>query len=404
MATEHAPDWLDEIARQAAGDAGDLSTGLLGDFLRTVLAAVEVGQPIPPRRLTRYRGLGAAAARDGVALRALLDLYLSAAWRLWRSLPPVVAAADAGAVVRAGDVMLHAVDDVVAVLAEGYQLARRELVRGQESARREFIDDLLAGTSDVAEVLHRATGFGLDLSGPYAVAVVRAKAPFIDTAPIISVLDHAVQGSKGDAPALLATKDGRVVIVFAAPDRDAIGQVRDRMVPVLDRGGSATDGRRATRSSSPGVGLPPGTWRLAVGRPATGAHGVARSYREALDALEVADRLGLPAAVADAHDLLVYQVLLRDRAGLNELVVSALSPLATARGGAGPLLDTLAAYFASGGNTAHTARSLHLSVRAVTYRLERVRALTGYDPGEPADRFTLQIATMGARLLGWPPS
>ena len=52
-------------------------------------------------------------------------------------------------VVAAGEVMLHAVDDVVAALAEGYQLARRALVRAQESARREFIDDLLAGTADV---------------------------------------------------------------------------------------------------------------------------------------------------------------------------------------------------------------------------------------------------------------
>ena len=42
--------------------------------------------------------------------------------------------------------------------------------------------------------------------------------------------------------------------------------------------------------------------------------------------------------------------------------------------GAEPLLRTLEAYFAAGGNASLTARSLHLSVRALTYRLEKIAA------------------------------
>ncbi|HEX5088639.1 MAG TPA: helix-turn-helix domain-containing protein [Nocardioides sp.] len=38
----------------------------------------------------------------------------------------------------------------------------------------------------------------------------------------------------------------------------------------------------------------------------------------------------------------------------------------------------------------------------MTYRLERVRSLTGFDPLDPAHRFTLQAAALGAKLLGWP--
>ena len=52
--------------------------------------------------------------------------------------------------------------------------------------------------------------------------------------------------------------------------------------------------------------------------------------------------------------------------------------------------------------TPETARRLHLSVRAVTYRLDRVEALTGYDPTDPAQRFTIHAAVLGAKLLGWP--
>jgi len=40
----------------------------------------------------------------------------------------------------------------------------------------------------------------------------------------------------------------------------------------------------------------------------------------------------------------------------------------------------------------------------VTYRLQRIRTLTGYDPSDPADRFTLQAAVLGARALDWPES
>ena len=48
------------------------------------------------------------------------------------------------------------------------------------------------------------------------------------------------------------------------------------------------------------------------------------------------------------------------------------------------------------------ARALHLSVRAVTYRLERITALTGRDPGDPEDRFLLEVALRAAQVLGWP--
>jgi DNA-binding PucR family transcriptional regulator len=87
---------------------------------------------------------------------------------------------------------------------------------------------------------------------------------------------------------------------------------------------------------------------------------------------------------------------------LRDLIGALLQPLEGARGGARPLLDTLLAYFQSGANTARTARRLHLSVRAVTYRLGRVLELTGSDPDDPDDRFALQAAVLGAKLLGWP--
>jgi DNA-binding PucR family transcriptional regulator len=146
----------------------------------------------------------------------------------------------------------------------------------------------------------------------------------------------------------------------------------------------------------------PTSWGVGVGRPHAGAYGVARSYEEAREALFLMRRLSLGANVLRARDLLVYRVLTRDHAALLDLVSAALTPLLDARGGPEPLLATLETYFAAGGNVTETARRQHLSVRAVDYRLERVRTLTGFDVTEPHGRFTLHVAVVGARLLGWP--
>jgi DNA-binding PucR family transcriptional regulator len=116
----------------------------------------------------------------------------------------------------------------------------------------------------------------------------------------------------------------------------------------------------------------------------------------------MAVRLHLDAPVIHAEQLLIYRVLLRDQPAIADLVHSVLGGLVHARGGAEPLLATLDAYFTTGSVTTETARRLHLSVRAVTYRLDRIKTLTGHDPTDPAQRFTINAAVLGAKLLGWP--
>ncbi|MDI9897897.1 MULTISPECIES: PucR family transcriptional regulator [Nocardiaceae] len=398
MATQEGGARLDTVATLAASDAGGLDVVFLGNFLDVLTDAVNAGVPLRRQQLRAFRAQGDAAARAGVALRALLDLYLSSAWRLWRELPAVTAAADNPAgVVTAGEVMLRAVDDAVAELAEGFQLARRTLVRAEVLARREFVDDLLSGTSDVAGVLGRAQTFGLDLSSPHAVAVVTSSKPFTDASSAIGLVERSVQGSKGDAELLVATKQGRLILVFPAPDREAVEHVLARAGRVLGTSAhTPTDSVDLRRDGEYG------RTQIGVGRPRGGAAGVAASYREALDALELASALGLDTPVVDARDLLVYRVLISDRAAIADLVDTLLTPLLVARGGAGPLLETLQVYFDTGANSASTARRMHLSVRAVTYRLSRIHDLTGQDVGNPVEAFALHTAVLGAMLLDWP--
>jgi len=387
---------LDGVAAGAARDAGRIDPELLGDFLPIVADAVTSGRRLRRSELKACGERGAAAALAGVPLRALVDLYLSACWRLWEELDSVtgsaVASSDAAQVRAAGLAVLRAADDAVAALAEGFQLARNDLSRQQESMRREVFDLLLAGGPPAVGATGRAADLGLDLTSPHAVLVARHERTFDDPS-LTSVprrLESTLGGRHGDAYPLVAVKDGLLVCIFAAPDQASVGLVGDRLTTVLSEVGPSAAGSRGGRG-----------WQAAVGRTLPGAGAVRVSYEQAGSALELADRLGLEAAVVDAGELVVYEVLLRDRAAIDELIATVLGPLKDARGGARPMLETLEAYYACGGVATVTAARLHLSVRAVTYRLQRIGDLLGLDPTDPAQRFTLHAAVLGARLLDW---
>ena len=92
-------------------------------------------------------------------------------------------------------------------------------------------------------------------------------------------------------------------------------------------------------------------------------------------------------------------MLSADSALAAEMVDHVLGPLDSARGGGQQLIETLEAHFASSGNLSATARALHLSARAVAYRLERIGKLTGYSPQTPDDRFVLEMAVRTRSLI-----
>lgn len=365
----------------AARDAA-LPVELLGDVVPLLADAAE-GRLPDAVELGRYETLGGRAAEQGATLRALVDLYLSACWRVWPALPAVTratAAHDAPAV-RDCAAGVFAVDEVLAALADGYLAARRFAARREEAQRREFIDDLLTGSADVASLLERAEAIGLRLTAPHRVVAVRADRVLADFGPVARELEATLATRLPTPDLLVASKDGLLACVLPDGAGEDIGTLIATRVQALERENH---------------------WRVTVSRSRPGATGVRRGWQEAKEALELADRLALPDVVVRADDLLAYQMLLRDRAAVGELVEHVLGPLRGARGGAGPLVETLVALFDHGGNTAATARALHLSVRAVLYRLERITELSGYDLDQPAQRFTLQAAAVGARLLAWP--
>ncbi|EFC83030.1 CdaR family transcriptional regulator [Parafrankia sp. EUN1f] len=524
---------LPRAAVLAAADAR-LHAGLLGNYLDVLASTADSGRRLTRAELDTFRALGQAAAESGASLPALVDLYLSATWRVWPSLPTVRQAdrlarssahgpqpreaagrpaeatggpAEAtgrptgtgptvGAVSRtraAASAVLRASDDVVAAVCEGYERARTARARSEEALRRELVDDLLTGTSEVGLLLERAAAFGFRLEAPHVLLVSAGSRRFLDGRAVVREIEETLRRQCPTEP-LVATKDGMLVCVVpqeseltlpvtlgaaslpadaaAGTGMDADGHsalpggagseggvVRSGQVvadpppgqgptvhtradggsghpridrPTADRTSPRTVAPRGRRRLDPpeagdvGFAPLPGVapaqaaptaairaitrrlavepelvWRLGVSRARSGVAGVRISFEEARNAVELAGRMRLDGQVVHTDDLLIYKVLLRDREPLEELVDTVLRPLRSARGGAAPLIETLDAYFATGGVALAAARRLHLSVRALTYRLDRIHALTKHDPTSPTDRYVLQTAVIGARLIDW---
>ncbi|MFI6943057.1 PucR family transcriptional regulator [Streptomyces sp. NPDC050418] len=345
----------------------DISQEYLAENAQCLRDACTTGRRLTREELDAHRARGEQAAEAGLGLRALVRAHLTAAEELRLSLPAAQAAH-----------LLAAVAQAVDASAEGHERAQRLAIRQEEGIRREFIDDLLYGRSDLGRLAQRAERFGLLLSHAHAVAVAQGPQPYAEGSPVSRQIEAALTARFASRSILLTTKDDRLICIAPGDQTDVLRHFAKQAY-------AATEGAL-----------------VGIGRAHPGAGGVVHSYEEALSTLDLAERMELDGPVLYAADLLVYPVLARDRQALTDLVDSALGPLDQARGGAQPLIDTLTAYFDSGCVAAEAARRLSLSVRAMTYRLERIHSLTGYDPGNPTHRYTLQTSVIGARLLGWP--
>jgi hypothetical protein len=179
------------VAARTARDVG-APPELLGEFLPD-LARAASGHPLEPPRIEDSRALGRTAAQRGVTLRAVVDLYLTAARLGWPSLTPGTTTTATGDLQRVGAAVLAAVDDVVAAVCEGHEDARRTASQAEESLRREFVDDLLTGGSRDAQLVERAPAFGLRLEAAHTVLVVSGSRRFLDHRVMVRDVEAALR-------------------------------------------------------------------------------------------------------------------------------------------------------------------------------------------------------------------
>lgn len=255
-------------------------------------------------------------------------------------------------------------------------LAReRSLWSVEARVRGDFLAQVLRGELPEAEARHRARILNEPIEEPMAVAVFRAP----DLEGIRERLAEAIRRLTVQVPRCRVQPMAEgIVLLFPPPGEPADVE-------------AAIEGLRAEVARA--LGLP----RLAagVGGIYAGPAGLARSFREALQALQMAEAMQGGNQTLAYSRLDIYRILypLRDSEVLEAFYEQVLGPLERYdREHHGELIPTLEAFFACDGNLQRTAERLFLHRNSLAYRLRRIQEITGLNLRRWEDCFRLQLA------------
>ncbi|MHA6795060.1 PucR family transcriptional regulator [Pseudonocardia bannensis] len=271
----------------------------------------------------------------------------------------------------------------------GTELAhQRGLDEVELRLRRDLIDDLLNGTrsdTDEAGAVARARALGHDLHAPHRVVVIRAQDR--DPDQVTTAAERAA--ATLDMKSLITTRSDMVVLLAQRPS--AWG---DRLPwPQLHAAVS-----RHIRSAT--------AVTIGVGGVYEHPGDAARSWQEALHALDVRLKSRRPDGVTVWDDLGIYRILTaaKDDDQVDGFIREWLGPLLDYDATHDTeLVKTLAAYLESGGNYDEAAEELVVHRSTLRYRLKRIRQITGLRLTEADNRLNLHLATRAWALLERPP-
>jgi len=149
--------------------------------------------------------------------------------------------------------------------------------------------------------------------------------------------------------------------------------------------------------------MKPGTGSVGIGNLANGVGELARSHIEARQSLRLTRRAGGRGRVASYRSLGAFRLLLEVQSpdALSRFVTELLGPLLQyAQSRDTPLLETLEALSAARWVRRAAARNLGIHINSMTYRVERIEALTGLQLNDPETRVAISIALRARAMLG----
>lgn len=257
----------------------------------------------------------------------------------------------------------------IAFAAAGLYAAAAE-TRGAWDARiaAAIVDGLVRG-QDPEELASHAAALSWDSTAPAVVLV--GTAPPGDPQAAVDAVDEYTRGGR---PALAGVHGTRLVVLLSSGPGGTDTTDRDTA-----HRGTAPD-QQLLRLFGPGP--------IVVGPAASGMAGAVHSAAEALAALGVVSARPDAPRLVDAGSLLAERVVAGDPAAADQLR-QLMAPLETA---GSPLLPTLRSYLDHAGALEPAARTLFVHPNTMRYRLRRVAEITGLDPWDARDQFTLRIA------------
>ncbi|MDQ6692136.1 MAG: helix-turn-helix domain-containing protein, partial [Candidatus Dormibacteraeota bacterium] len=149
--------------------------------------------------------------------------------------------------------------------------------------------------------------------------------------------------------------------------------------------------------------LRPGSASVGVGNLAESVAELARSHHEARQALRLSRRAGVQDRVTSYRALGAFRLLLDVQSpdALRRFVSEVLGPLLKyAESRETPLLATLEALAAARWVRRAAARDLKIHVNSMSYRVDRIEAISGLRLDEPETRVAVAIALRARSMLG----
>jgi sugar diacid utilization regulator len=251
----------------------------------------------------------------------------------------------------------------------------------EHEVRASLIEDLRAGEVDAAEVERRAARLGCELPGGALVLIaeLRSQKPRAAAALVES-----------EWPGALAEPiEGLLFAILPGARAGAGGEAPE----------SATE--RARRLAGRLSGHGPAAVSSYYADPGD-LHQAMREAELVLEVVRRDDRLAeqIDAGAGDGVYRLLFRALVSDPEEVRSFYGETVAPVvAYDRQYRSELLPTLEAYLAHDCNMNATARAIFAHRHTVAYRLDRVKDLTGLDPGSGADRERLGLGIKAFRIL-----
>ncbi len=283
------------------------------------------------------------------------------------------------------------------VMSYGADVCAIELAKNKaiafavEQARGDWIQMWLSGTPADDDLLTtRAQQSGFDVGSGYMVAVFRASTRAGAPLPLESLISlvrddmvrRQINGAVGQYVDVIVALYPLETPAHMPRVRRLVEEVRDQL---------------AARTPSGVVGS-------GISRPVTGLSSLRESYREAKDAVSIANELGDREQTTFYGDLKLFQLLLalkeRNLDHLRRFHNETLGKLVEHdKQKNGDLIRTLNGFFKANGNLAQAATDLDVHRNTLVYRLQRIAELTEMNLDDPDNRLILHLALKIQRVL-----
>lgn len=260
-----------------------------------------------------------------------------------------------------------------------------------EQTRGDWVQMWLSGTPADDDLLStRAQQSGFDAGSMFVVAVFRALTRSGAALPLESLISlvrddmarRTINGAVGQYVDV-------IVALYPLENPSKMPRVHDLVEEVR--------GQLAART-------PTGLVGAGISRPANGLSGLREAYREAKDAVSIANELGDREHATFYGDLKLFQLLLalkeRNLEQLRRFHQETLGKLVEHdERKQADLIRTLNGFFEANGNLAKAASDLDVHRNTLVYRLERIAELTEMNLDDPDNRLILHLALKIQRVL-----